>query len=235
VTAAREAIYLPAIFLSVTLLGGMRIVADAVAVAPGAGRVSFNGPPLFALVLAMLLVGVLVRAGALVPGYLVNGARSALENLNGAAVVFTLFAATAQAFNLATPSSGLPLVLFDTFLLVLLINTLVAAPDAVRVLRSLMVIFGSAFVLKFVILAAISDPAAGRLNRVLQILLEGVTLGTLTQERLHPASGYIAFFTLLTYLIGLTLLPRGSTTKTTRLTKEISKGLPGSIRSRDQD
>jgi hypothetical protein len=194
--------------------------------------VSFTAPPLFALVLAMLLVAVLVRSGGLAPGCLLNNIRSGLENLNGAAVIFTLFAATAQAFNLATPSSGLPLVLFDAFLLVLLLNTLVAAPDAVRVLRSLMVIFGSAFVLKFIILAALSDPAAGRLNRVLQILLEGVTLGTLTQERLHPSSGYIAFFTLLLYLIGLAMLPRAyptsivqetritATTKATEITKE---------------
>lgn len=195
-SATREAIYLPLIFLTVTLLGGLRI----------ADRVTFAPPPLFALVLAMLLVAVLVRARALAPERLVNGSRTGLENLNGVAVVLALFAASAQAFNLATPSAGLPLVLFDAFLFVLLLNTLVAAPDALRVLRSLMVIFGSAFLLKFVVLAAISDPAHGRLNRVLQILLEGVTLGTLTQEVLHPASGYVAFFTLLLFLIGLFML-----------------------------
>jgi hypothetical protein len=196
-TAAREAILLPLLFLTVTLLGGVRAT----------GHLSFAAPPLFALVLAMLLVAVLVRSGALAPERLVNAARSPLANLNGLAVILTLFAATAQAFNLATPTTGLPLLLFDAFLFVLLLNTLVAAPDRVRVLRSLMVIFGSAFVLKFIVLAAISDPAQGRLYRVLQVLLEGVTLGTLTQEPLRPSAGYVAFFTLLLYLIGVAMLP----------------------------
>jgi len=197
VTAAREAIYLPAAFLTVTLLGGLR-VTDSVTFAP---------PPLFALVLAVLLLAVLVRSGALAAHALMNGSRGPLENLNGTVLLLALFAASAQAFNLATPSHGLPLVLFSAFLFVLLLNTLVAAPDRVRVLRSLLVIFGSAFVLKFIILAALSDPGGGRLKRVLQVLLEGVTLGTLTQEPLHAASGYIAFFTLLLYLIALAALP----------------------------
>lgn len=196
-TAAREAIFLPGAFLTVTLLGGLR-VTDSVAFAP---------PPLFALVLAVLLLAVLVRSGALAAHALMNGSRGPLENLNGTVLLLALFAASAQAFNLATPSHGLPLVLFSAFLFVLLLNTLVAAPDRVRVLRSLLVIFGSAFVLKFIILAALSDPGGGRLKRVLQALLEGVTLGTLTQEPLHAASGYIAFFTLLLYLIALAALP----------------------------
>jgi hypothetical protein len=196
--AVREAIYLPVLLLTVALLGGIQLAA----------RVTFAPPPLFALVLAVLLVAVLVRSGALAPERLMNGARPALANLNGVALLLALFAATAQAFNLAIPSSGLPLVLFDAFLLVLLLNTLVAAPDAVRVLRSLLVIFGSSFVLKFVLLAALSDPSGGRTKRVLQILLEGVTLGTLTQEPLRPASGYLAFFTLLVYLGALSALPR---------------------------
>jgi hypothetical protein len=108
---------------------------------------------------------------------------------------------------MATPRSGLPLVLFTTYLFVLLLNTLVAVPDRPRVLRSLMVIFGSAFVLKFIVLAALSDPAASKIGRVLQVLLEGVTLGSLSQDALHPASGYLAFFTLVTYLVGIALLP----------------------------
>jgi len=195
-TAAREAIYLPLLFLAVTLLGGMRL----------GDHVAFVPPPLFSLVLSVLVFAALVRSGALAPERLMNNARPALANLNGFVVLLTTFAATAQAFNLATPSAGLPLLLFDALLLVLLVNTLVAAPDRIRVLRSLMVIFGAAFVFKFVVLAAFSDPSGGRLKRVLQLLLEGVTLGTLTQEPMHPASGYIAFATLVLYLIGLAML-----------------------------
>ena len=196
-TAAREAFALPLMFLTVVLLGGM---------SPGP-PVSFAPPPLFALVLAALLTAVLFRSGVLIPARLVHGSRSGLANANGLFVILTLFAATAQAFHLLTPSSGLPLLLFDGFLLVLLINTLVTSPDRVELLRSLMVIFGSGFVLKFVILAALSDPTSGRLKRVLLLLVQGATLGTLTQEPMPPAVGYIAFFTLLLFLIGVWALP----------------------------
>jgi hypothetical protein len=196
-SAAREAIYLPVLFLTVVLLGGVHL-SQPVAVTP---------PTLFSLVLAMLLVAALVRSGALAPQRLVRTSRSALANLNGVIVLLTLFAGSAQAFTLATPRAGLPLVLFNTLLLILLVNTMVAAPDRRRLLRSLLVVFGSAFVLKFVVLAALSEPSDGRLSRVLQLLFEGITLGTLSQEVLHPAAGYLAFATLVLYLGGLAALP----------------------------
>ena len=194
---ATEAFYLPALFLTVSLLGGVR-VADRVMLLP---------PPLYALVLGLLLFGVLARTGTLALHRLMNSNRAAVANLNGLLVMLTTFLASAQVFNLVTPESGLPRLLFDVFFLVLLLNTLAAAPDRVRVLRSLVVIFGSAFVLKFIVLAALSDPAGGMLKRVLLVLLEGVTLGTLTQDVFHESTGYLAFFTLALFMIGLALLP----------------------------
>jgi hypothetical protein len=194
---AREAFFLPLLFLTVALFGGVRIF-DRVVLLP---------PTLFGLVLGLLLLGVIVKCGALAPERLMSSARPAIANLNGLAVLVTAFFACAQAFNLATPDAGLPHLLFSVYFLVLLINTLAASPDRVRVLRSLAVIFGSAFILKFIVLAALSDPEGGRLRRVLLALLEGVTLGTLTQPLAHPATGYLAFFTLLMFLIGLALLP----------------------------
>jgi len=192
-----EIFYLPLLFLSVVLFGGMRVGAQVVLVPP----------PLFSLVLAFLLVSVLVRTGALAPERLMNSARTTLANISGAIVLLTVFAAASQAFNIATPEFGLPRLLFSVFLLVLLLNTLAAAPDRVRVLRSLLVIFGSAFVLKFIVLAALADPQGGWLKRVLLAMIEGLTLGTLTQSAYAPITGYIAFIVLTIFLIGLTLLP----------------------------
>lgn len=196
-TAVREAIVLPALLLTVACLGGVRI----------AEQVSFTPPPLFTLVLAVLLIGALIRSGALEPARLVHSSRPPLAAANGAVVLGTLFLASAQSFHLVTPESGLPRLAFHGFIVVLLLNTWASAPDRVRLLRGLMVIFGSAFVLKFIILAALSDPAAGRLHRVMLVLLEGVTLGTLTQQSLHPATGYVAFVTLAAFLCALALLP----------------------------
>jgi len=145
--ATREAIVLPAIFLTVTLIGGLRPATPTLMTAPSE----------FALILACLLVGVLVRSGVLAPERLLRSTRPPLENANGAVVLLTLFAASAQILTLLTPDSGLPLLLFDAFLLVLLANTMITAPDRDRALRSLLVIFGSAFVLKFAVLASLAS------------------------------------------------------------------------------
>jgi hypothetical protein len=196
-TPLREAIVLPALLLTVTLLGGLRIARD----------IAFVPAPLFALVLAVLLLGALIRSGALAPDRLAHASRSPLANVNGGIVVLTLFLASAQVFHLVTPESGLPRIAAHGFFMVLLLNTWASAPDRTRLLQSLMVIFGSAFVLKFIVLAALSDPAGGRLHRVMVVLLEGVTLGSLTQDPVHPAMGYVAFGTLALFLFALTLLP----------------------------
>ena len=200
--ATTEAVYLPLLFLTVALLGGLRMDE----------RVTLVPPPLFALVLGVMLFGVLVRGGVLEPDRLVNATRPPLANANGLALLFSMFVAATQVFNLVTPQAGLPFLLFNVFLFVLLVNTLAASHDRVSVLRSMAVIIGAAFILKFIVLGAISDPGEGALKRVLYALLEGVTLGTLTQPPMHPAAGYLAFATLVLFLVGLAMLrPRART------------------------
>jgi hypothetical protein len=193
-----EVFSLPLLFLTVTLLGGLRVDA----------RVVFAAPPLSALVLAMLLIAALVRCGAVAPERLLNGQRPVLGNLTGGVVLVTLFAAAVQAFNLVIPESGLPRVAVTVFLFLLLLNTIAASADRTHVLRSTAVIVGSTFVLKFIVLAALSDTEGGWLKRVLLASLEGVTLGTLTQPRLAAVTGYVAFAALVMFLAGLALLPR---------------------------
>ena len=197
-SAAREAIYLPLLFLSVALLGGLRLI-DRVILVP---------PPLFTLVLALFLIGILVKSGALDPERLMSASRPPLANVNGFTVLATAFFASAQAFAMVTPEAGLPRVLCATFLFVLLLNTMAAATDRTRVLRSLMIIFGAAFMLKFVVLAGLTGPTGGTMSRPLQVLLEGVTLGTLNQPVSAPSAGYVAFFVLVLFLFGLAMLPR---------------------------
>lgn len=196
-TAAREALLLPLVFLTVVLLAGLQIGEP-----PG-----FTAPSEFALVLACLVIGVLVRSGALVPERLLHGSRTVLENSNGTVVLLALFGASAQLLTILTPASGLPLLLFDAFLLVLLTNTLVAAPDRTRALRSLLVILGSAFLLKFVVLAALSSPDGDRTRRVLLALFDAATLGTISQDPLPRGSGYVAFAAIALYMIGAATLP----------------------------
>jgi hypothetical protein len=204
VTAVREAIVLPALFLTVTLLGGLR---------PGHAQI-LAPPSLFSLVLAMLLVAALVQSGALAPDRLMSDRRAWLPNLNGLVVLLGTFVASAQTFTLVTPESGLPAVVVATFFFIALLHTLTVAPDRVRMLRGLMVLIGATFVIKFIVLATLSQPADGRFARAMQLLFEGVTLGAISQTPPHPAAGYLAFAVLILYFAGLLLLPSAGWTMT---------------------
>jgi hypothetical protein len=196
---ARESFVLPALFLTVAAAGGLRLSADG-------GAMSFVPPPLITLVLAVLLLGVMVRAGLLVPTSLVGDHRTGLENISGAVVMLTLFMASAQLFNCLTPDAGILRLLFNLFFLFLLWNTLAAQPDRVRLLRSLVVVFGWAYLVRYVALAALADPQAGWTRRMLTVLLEGAS-APLTGEPTAPLAGYVAFATVALYMIGLALLP----------------------------
>jgi hypothetical protein len=198
--AAREAFVLPALFLTVAGAGGLRV-------APGGGM-SFVPPPLITLVLAVLLLGVMARAGLLIPTGLLGDHRTGLENASGAVVLLTLFAASAQLFTCLTPDAGILRLVFNLFFLFLLWNTLAAQPDRTRLLRSLLVVFGWAYVVRYVALAALADPQAGWTRRLLTVLLEGATSGEVHGEAMAPLAGYVAFATVALYMIGLVLLPR---------------------------
>jgi hypothetical protein len=195
--AAREAIVLPIAFLTVLLLGSVR-VAETTVLAP---------PSVFTLVLGLLFMRIVVQSGTLAPERLLASSRSALANTNGLVALIGLWLASAQVFALLIPESGLPRIVFAVFLLILLANTAAAAPDRTRLLRSLSVTFGALFLLKFVVLAQLSAPGGGRVTRVLQTLLEGVTLGALLQPPQHSVTGYLALMTLVLFLVALLLLP----------------------------
>jgi len=198
-SATREAVVLPLLFLTVTLLAGARF----------GGTVALVPPSLFSLVLATMLLAALIRGGALAPDRLLHGSRPIVANANGAVVLVTLFAAASQLLGLLTPQSGLPRFFVDVFLFVLLLNTLVAQPDRTRLLRSLGVILGSALVLKFVVLAALSDPSGSRTAQVIYALFDLATFGTLAQEPQSPVAGYMAFVAIALFLIGSAALPVG--------------------------
>ncbi len=196
-TPVREAVVLPAMFLTVALFGGLRI-ADTVRLVP---------PPLISLVLAMLLVAALVRSGALAPDRLMNAQRAPLENVSGVLVLIALFAASAQIFNLLTPEIGLLHAVFSACFFVQLATTLAGVSGRTNLLRSLVVLLGSALVLRFIVLENLYAPNTGTLKRLLTTLIEGASLGTIDYQPHAAATGYLAFLTVVLYLTGLALLP----------------------------
>lgn len=199
VPVAREAFTLPLLLLTVAALGGVRIAQG--------GALALMAPTLMSLILSTVLIGALVRSGALAPGRLVHDRRTPLENTSGVVVLVGLLCSSAQVFTLVTPATGLLAFVFTTFFVLLLWNTLAAEPDRRQLLRSLLVVFGGAFVLKFVVLAALYEPQGGLLRRVLLTMLEGVSLGTLGFVPDGAATGYLAFVTLGLYFAALVMLP----------------------------
>ena len=192
-------VVLPLLFLTVTLLGGLRINADDHAFI-------FVAPPLVTLLLAVLLMPLFVRGRLIEIDRWVASDRSPLTNISSVWMLLTLFFASAQAFNSVLPERGLFHWLFSFFFLWTLWNNQFSLFDARRLLRSLTVLFGTAFVLKHLLLASLYSSDGGLLKKLAGALLQGVSLGTLDAPAFAPATGYISFFTLALYVAGLVLL-----------------------------
>jgi hypothetical protein len=211
-TPLREAVVLPAIFLTVVFCGGFRMASD----------VRLVPPSLTALVLAIPLVGLLVRSGTIPVTALLSGARRPMENVSGGVVLATLFGASAQALSLLIPDTGLLHAAFAIFVFCQLLTMGASRMERPAMLRALLVLFGSLFVLRYILVEALYAPGGGTLHRVLVTLMSGATLGGIAYEPNAPLTGYVAFFTLLLYFVGLLLLTRPQTLALVRVSKETS-------------
>ena len=192
-------VLLPMIFLTVALLGGLRIDIDTHAFI-------FIPPPLITLILSVLLMILFVRGHAIELRRWVTSEQPTLTNISHVLTLLTLYFASAQALNSVLPERGLIFWLFSFFFLWTLWNNQFSNFDARRLLRSLAVLFGTAFFLKHMFLASLFSPEGGWAKKVAGFLLEVGTLGTLDYQVFAPATGYISFFTLALYVGGLILL-----------------------------
>jgi hypothetical protein len=192
-------ILLPLLLLTVALLGGMRVSANDRAFI-------FIAPPLITLILAVMLMMLFVRGHLIEFRAWVSSDHPLLVNVSHVLTLLSLFFASAQAFNSVLPEGGLLFWLFSFFFLWTLWNNQFSRLDARHTLRSLTVLFGTAFLLKHLLLASLYAPEGSWLKRLAGVVLEGVTLGTIEGERFAPATGYISFFTLALYVTSLILL-----------------------------
>ncbi len=210
--AVLEFIVLPLLFLTVALMGGLRVSAEA------SHAFVFLAPPLVTLILASLLMILFARGGLIDVRSWITGDQPLLVNAAHALTLLAVFFASAQAFNSVLPERGLLHALFAFFFLWTLWNNQFSQFDARRLVRSLAVLFGTAFVLKHMLLANLYASDGGWLKRLAGALLEGVSFGTLDAQTFAPATGYISFFALALYVAGLMLLlfttPESKTTPT---------------------
>lgn len=196
-TPLREAYGLPLTLLTVVLIGGIRLTTP-VAIVP---------PTLFSLVLGTVLLAVFVQSGVVDVAALVHAERPSLANVNGLLVLVALFAAGAQVISRLTPDAGPPALGVSLLFFVTLLQLGAAGLDRERCLRVWAVTLLAAFVVKFVVLAALAGPADGTLARALQVLVDGLTFGSLTVPAEGPAAGYLSFAMLGLYFFALILLP----------------------------
>jgi hypothetical protein len=197
--ALLNSVVLPMLFLTVVLLGGLRVGTEN-------RTFIFVAPPLVTLLLAVLLALLLVRGRLIRLHQWIASDLPPLTNVVHIWMLITLFFASAQAFNSVLPERGLLHWLFSFFFLWTLWNNQFSSFDPRRLLRSLAILFGTAFVLKHMLLASLYSPEGGWLKRVAGTLLQGVSLGTLDSPNFAPATGYISFFTLILYVTALILL-----------------------------
>ena len=189
-------IVLPTLLLSVSLLGGLRIDGQT-------RQFVFIAPPLVTLLLAILLMSLFLRVGAIDLRHWLTIEQPMLTNVSHLLTLIALFFASAQAFNSVLPENGLLHWMFSFFFLWTLWTNQFSIFDPRRLLRSLVVLFGTAFVLKHLVIAGLYAPEGGWLRKLASTVLQGIAIDV---PAFAPATGYISFFTLALYVGALLLI-----------------------------
>lgn len=191
---------LPFIFLTVTLFGGLRF-----------GELDkaflFLAPPLVCLIFAAILLLLFFRARLIqIEGWF-SESFSTVKNIANGLILITLFTASVQVFNALLPEQGLPFWIFAFCFFWTLWNNIFADFNTKKLLQSLGSLFGLAFVVKYLLLANLAAPTAESwLQGIWQNPTKEAFTWLLDLPKFAAATGYIQFFTLIFYLIGLFLI-----------------------------
>ena len=194
-------IALPFVFLTVALLGGLRLSGLDLSLV-------FLKPPLLCLVFAAIMLALFFRAQLVRLDGWFSEDFPLTKNLANGAILVSLFAATTQLFNSLIPEQGLPYWIVGFCFFWTLWNNLFADFDTKKLLRSLGGLFGLAFAVKYLVLANLVAPA-GRswLERLIENPGQEAMTWLLDLPRFAPGTAYIQLFTAALYLLGLFLLP----------------------------
>lgn len=197
-------ILLPIIFLTVTLLGGLRLSVED-------NAFIFLKPELVCLIFSAILLILFFRAGLLRLTGWFSEDFSVLDNVANGTVLLTLFFASTQVFNALLPEKGLAFWIISFFFFWTLWNNLFVDFQAKRLLQSLGSLFGLAFVVKYLVLAnLVTSTEATWTQKILEGLMKEASFGLLDLPKFSSATGYIQFFTLVFYVLGLILLSPSS-------------------------
>jgi hypothetical protein len=195
---------IPMIFLTVTLLGGLRL-ADT------DNAFIFLRPALICLVFATALLVLFIRGNLIDLSGWFSDTFSALHNVANAAVLFTVFTASTQVFNSLIPEAGLPFWLISFCFFWTLWNNLFLDFDARRLLRSVGGLFALGFLVKYLLLQNLTAPSSENwLRAIFENPAKEAFTWALDLPRYSALTGYVQFFTVAFFLLGLFLIPRST-------------------------
>ena len=200
--AMRHYVLLPLLFLTVALMGGLRLASPDNAFV-------FMTPSLVCLFFGVVLIVLFIRGGLIAFDTWFSDDHSTVRNIANGVLLLSLFAATAQVFNSVLPETGLPFWVVSFCFAWSLWNNLFADLDNKKLLKSMIALFAFAFVTKYVVLANLTAPAG---DSWLRSMIENPAKETVTWllelPKYSGGTGYIQFFCLLFYFGGLYMLPR---------------------------
>lgn len=209
---------LPLVFLTVSLLGGLRLSVEN-------NAFIFLKPALVCLIFATLLLILLFRSNLVRLSAWFSEDFPTLKNIANALILLTLFTASAQVFNSLLPEKGLVFWIVGFFFFWTLWNNLFVDFEAKRLVQSLGSLFGLAFVVKYLVLAnLVVSGEATWTQKILEGLMKEASFGLLDLPKFSSGTGYIQFFTLILYVVGLILLspssPKESKSESLQLSSE---------------
>ena len=192
-------ILVPVLFLTVAMLGGMRFATDT-------EELRFIKPQLIALILGAFVMILFVRGGVIEIGQHLGERLGLTDNISGAIYLISLYFATTQVFNLVTPERGLFNFCFNLFYFLIFLNNLFLVFNPIRLAKSLSIVLGISFLLKYLVLADLFAPSESWAKYIFQKLIQTATLGALEFDAFAPATGYLAFIALALYILGIWII-----------------------------
>ncbi len=193
-------LFLPLIFLTVSLLGGLRLSVEN-------NAFLFLKPALVCLIFAAILLILFFRGGLIQLSGWFSEDFPVLKNAANGIVLLTLFTASIQVFNALLPEKGLTFWIIGFFFFWTLWNNLFIDFHPRRLLQSLGSLFGLAFVVKYLVLAnLVTTGESTWTQKILEGLMKEASFGLLELSKFSTGTGYIQFFTLVFYVLGLFLL-----------------------------
>lgn len=194
-------IYLPIIFLTSALLGGLRFSAAD-------GTFIFLKPSLVCLIFAAMLLILFARAHLVRVSSWFSEEKPLLDNAANGVVIASVYIASTQVFNSLIPEQGVPYWIVAFCFFSTLWNNVFAEFDTRRLMRSLGALFALAFVVKYLVLLNLTTPAnQSWLENLIQSPSKSAAAWLLDVPQFSSATGYVQFFALAFYMLGLYLLP----------------------------